>query len=114
MMSVSMLYFQVTNTSTASANALYHRILEFDISNENEMDLYELFNPKGLVIILELHTILKKRQYGRYTTNNGRIQSYTISSTGDFESGDSFFKFQTSSSSIWQCGISNQQARGLK
>ena len=31
---------------------------------------------------------------------NRRIQSYTVSATGDFERGDQYFTFQTSTSSI--------------
>lgn len=99
---------------TASANALYHRILEFDISNENEWICMNSFQPQGFGDYTGITYDSEEETIWVLHNQQRRIQSYTISSTGDLESGDSFFKFQTSSSSIWQCGISNQQARGLE
>ena len=79
------------------------------------MDLYEFIPTlKGLVIILELHTILKKRQYGCYTTNNEQFNPTPSAQRVILKAVIVYFTFQTSSSSIWQCGITNQQARGLE
>ena len=99
---------------TSTANTLYHRIIEFDISNENEWVCTNSFQPQGNGDYTGITYDPNDDTIWVLHNQNRRIQSYTVSSTGDFERGDEYFTFQTSSSSIWQCGVSNQQARGLE
>ena len=99
---------------TSTANTLYHRVLEFDISNENEWVCIDSFQPQGNGDYTGITYDPVEDTIWILHNQNRRIQSYTVSATGDFERGDQYFTFQTSSSSIWQCGVTNQQARGLE
>ena len=99
---------------TSTANTLYHRVLEFDISNENEWVCIDSFQPQGNGDYTGITYDPVEDTIWILHNQNRRIQSYTVSATGDFERGDQYFTFQTSSSSIWQCGVTNQQAVVLR
>ncbi|MEC8609034.1 MAG: hypothetical protein VXY42_00860, partial [Candidatus Thermoplasmatota archaeon] len=96
------------------ANQQYHAILEFDISNENEWICMNSFNPQGSGDFTGITYDPAENTIWVLHNQERTIQSYTVNSIGDFVKGDEYFTFQTSSSSIWQCGITDQQARGLE
>ena len=58
---------------TSTANTLYHRVLEFDISDENNWVCLDSYQPQGRVIIPELPTIRLKIQSGSFTI---KIEEY--------------------------------------
>ena len=99
---------------TSTANTLYHRVIEFDISNENEWVCLNSFQPQGNGDYTGITYDPVEDKIWILHNQNRRIQSYQLDDSGNLERGDKHFTFQTSSSSIWQCGVSNQQARGLE
>ena len=99
---------------SSNANPTYHAVLEFDISDEHEWVCTNSFKPQGSGDFTGITYDPVDDAIWILHSQNRRIQSYTVSSTGDFERGDEYFTFQTSTSSIWQCGVNNQQARGLE
>ena len=99
---------------SSNANPTYHAVLEFDISDEHEWVCTNSFKPQGSCDFTGITYDPVDDAIWILHSQNRRIQSYTVSSTGDFERGDEYFTFQTSTSSIWQCGVNNQQARGLE
>ena len=99
---------------SSTANTLYHRVLEFDISNENEWVCLNSFQPQGNGDYTGITYDPVEDKIWILHNQNRRIQSYQLDDSGNLERGSEHFTFQTSSSSIWQCGVSNQQARGLE
>ena len=99
---------------SSTANTLYHRVLEFDISNENEWVCINSFQPQGNGDYTGITYDPVDDTIWILHNQNRRIQSYQLNDAGNLERGDESFTFQTSSSSIWQCGVTNQQARGLE
>ena len=99
---------------TSTANTMYHRVIEFDISNENEWVCLNSFQPQGNGDYTGITYDPVEDKIWILHNQNRRIQSYQLDDSGNLERGDKHFTFQTSSSSIWQCGVSNQQARGLE
>ena len=99
---------------SSTANTLYHRVLEFDISNENEWVCINSYQPQGNGDYTGITYDPVDDTIWILHNQNRRIQSYQQDDSGNLERGSEHFTFQTSSSSIWQCGVSNQQARGLE
>ena len=99
---------------SSTANTLYHRVLEFDISNENEWTCINSYQPQGNGDYTGITYDPVEDKIWILHNQNRRIQSYELDDSGNLERSDEHFTFQTSTSSIWQCGVSNQQARGLE